>query len=264
MRAWARGRVAMAAAGAMLVLASADPVRAQLPGRLAGEGDGIVRFTLPLRDDVRMCGNGIRTMGRSGDTRIMMGRGEGSASCREGVAAVEVTIREGRVAGVDLLTEGGAGASDVRDLGRFSAPEAAAAMLAVARAAPAGVAEDALVAAVVTDSVVVWPDLLEIARNRTRPEDVRRSALFWLGQEAAVVVTRELRATAVDGTEERGIREAAVFALSQRPAEESVPVLMDLARTAPDADTREHALFWLAQSDDPRVPEFFGALLRGP
>jgi len=245
----------------MLVLAPAGPAAAQLPGLLAEEGDGIARFTLPLREEVRVCRNGFRTIGRSGDARIMTGRGGGSAACREGVAVVEVTLRDGRVTGVDLLPEGRA---DARDLGRVSGPEAAAALLAVARAAPVRVAEDALVAAVVVDSVVVWPDLLELARNRTRPEDVRRSALFWLGEEAASVVTRELRATAEDETEERGIREAAVFALSQRSADESVPVLMELARTAPDPDTREQALFWLARSDDPRVPGFFGALLRGP
>jgi hypothetical protein len=55
--------------------------------------------------------------------------------------------------------------------------------------------------------------------------------------------------------------QAAVFALSQRPDHESVPVLMDVARTAPHPDTRRSAMFWLAQSEDERVYAFFEEIL---
>ena len=70
--------------------------------------------------------------------------------------------------------------------------------------------------------------------------------------------------TADDGSEAQGIRDAAVFALSQRPEGESLPALMSLAKEAEHADTRRSALFWLAQSDDPAVPEFFAEILAGP
>ncbi|MEX2467884.1 MAG: hypothetical protein WD995_13325 [Gemmatimonadota bacterium] len=112
------------------------------------------------------------------------------------------------------------------------------------------------------DSLEVWPSLLEIARNAQRPARVRKSALFWLGQEAAGAVTRGLIETAEDGAEAQDIRDAAVFAPSQRPADEGIPALMELTRTGPTADTRRSALFWLAQSGHPSVPDFFGALLR--
>jgi hypothetical protein len=38
---------------------------------------------------------------------------------------------------------------------------------------------------------------------------------------------------------------------------------MDLARTGDQADTRRTAMFWLAQSQDERVIEFFEEILLG-
>jgi HEAT repeat protein len=93
---------------------------------------------------------------------------------------------------------------------------------------------------------------------------VRRTALFWLGQEASEAATAGLADIAKDEDGDREIRATAIFALSQRPEEEGVPILMDLARTAREPDTRKTAFFWLAQSHDARVIPFFReVLLRG-
>ncbi len=54
-----------------------------------------------------------------------------------------------------------------------------------------------------------------------------------------------------------------MFALSQRPTDEGVPILMDVARTATQAETRRSAMFWLAESEDPRVVAFFEEVLLG-
>ena len=59
------------------------------------------------------------------------------------------------------------------------------------------------------------------------------------------------------------MRNAAVFALSQRHDDEAVPILMDVARTAADSETRRTAMFWLAQADDDRVLSFFEEILTG-
>ena len=83
----------------------------------------------------------------------------------------------------------------------------------------------------------------------------------WLGQEATLAVNGPLMDLARDETEEEQIRDAAVFALSQRPEEESVPALMELIGDSDDAKVRKSALFWLAQSDDPRVLDFFEDIL---
>ncbi|HKJ01552.1 MAG TPA: HEAT repeat domain-containing protein, partial [Longimicrobiales bacterium] len=89
------------------------------------------------------------------------------------------------------------------------------------------------------------------------------SALFWVGQEAAEAATDGLAEVALGDDEAQDVRDAAVFALSQRPSDEGVPVLMELARTAQETRTRRTAFFWLAQSDDPRVVPFFEEILLG-
>ena len=66
-----------------------------------------------------------------------------------------------------------------------------------------------------------------------------------------------------DDGEEQEIRNAAIFALSQRDDAESVPALMEIARTGAESETRKTAMFWLAQSDDPRVVRFFEDVLLG-
>jgi HEAT repeat protein len=114
---------------------------------------------------------------------------------------------------------------------------------------------------VIADVDEVWRDLVDVARDRTVTAEGRKGALFWLGQEAADAATAGLAQVAGDEDEEQEIREAAVFALSQRPEGEGVPILMDLARTAREPETRRSALFWLAQADDDRVLDFFEQIL---
>jgi HEAT repeat protein len=57
------------------------------------------------------------------------------------------------------------------------------------------------------------------------------------------------------------MRTQAVFALSQRPKSESVPALMDLAKTAKYPSAKRSAIFWLGQTGDPRAADVFAELL---
>jgi HEAT repeat protein len=57
------------------------------------------------------------------------------------------------------------------------------------------------------------------------------------------------------------MRAQAVFVLTQRPKSESVPELIDIARTATHAAARRAAIFWLGQSGDPRVADVYEYLL---
>ena len=123
--------------------------------------------------------------------------------------------------------------------------------------------EDAVLPAVLADVEAIWEDLLVLAREGAVDSDVRTQALFWVGQEAANVVSEGLAEVALDEKEDQEVREAAVFALSRRPAEEGVPILMQVARTAKQAETRRSAMFWLAQSEDERVYAFFEEVLLG-
>lgn len=255
-------------AAALLAAASALPADAaaqDLSTAVAGAPDGTVRFSFATRPGVEICDRGIR-MGESHHVRWGGGGHDGwPMSCRPGPVDVEVRVRDGRVRSVETLHRGDRRDADARDLGPVPPRQAVDFLARVARggSAGSGAAEDAVFPMVLADVPEVWEDLLGLARDRDVPRSARKNALFWLGQEAAEAATRGLARVAGDEEEEQEVREAAVFALSQRPDEEGVPVLMELARTASQAETRRTALFWLAQSDAPEVVDFFAEILRG-
>jgi len=57
------------------------------------------------------------------------------------------------------------------------------------------------------------------------------------------------------------VKERAVFAISQLPKDESVPRLIELARSNKNPAVRKRAMFWLGQSNDPRAIEYFAEVL---
>jgi len=218
-------------------------------------------MSFPARPGVEICERGIHLFERP-DRR---GRGRwNEGSCVPGPVVVEVRVRGGEVRDVEVLDLDAPRAPGARDLGDVAAGDAVAFLLAAARGGSghAGT-EEAILLALMADVPEVWKDVLRIAEDRSVDTRVRRSALFWLGQEAAEAATRGLAEVASDEDEDRDVREAAVFALSQRPAAEGVPMLIEVARTAREASTRRTAFFWLAQSRDERVIPFFREVLLG-
>jgi hypothetical protein len=177
---------------------------------------------------------------------------------------VEVLVRARDVREVELLARGDRRAPGARDLATVGAAEAVAFLLAAARGGAGGRGvEEAILPAMMADVPEGWKEVLAIAEDGRVGADVRRTALFWLGQEAAAAATAGLAGVAADEDEEEDVRAAAIFALSRRPPEEGVPILIDLARTAREPATRRTAFFWLAQSGDERVVPFFRAVLLG-
>jgi len=249
--------------GLALCLLPAPSVAQGLESRVrAAEGD--VSFGFPIRDGIEVCENRVSW----GEGHMRWGRWsdrEEPELCSEGLARAVLAVRDGRIRDVDWepwLGEG-AGQGSWTDLGRVGAREATDLFLGVARSGRDRGSRDALAGAAMTDGVEIWPELLAIGRDSSLDEDVREGAVFWVGQAAAEAATEGLEGLARDDQEDQGVRDAAVFALSRRPAGESVPILMDLARTAERAETRKTALFWLAQSDDARVLPFFEDILLG-
>ena len=96
----------------------------------------------------------------------------------------------------------------------------------------------------------VIPELITLGRKH-ESTDVRRQAIFWLGQRAGEKAAGELRRV-VDEDPEDEVREHAVFAISQLPAERAVPILIDLVKTHKRPRIRKRAMFWLAQTGDQR------------
>jgi HEAT repeat protein len=105
----------------------------------------------------------------------------------------------------------------------------------------------------------VVPELIRLART-DRSEDVRKHALFWLGQKAGEKAAGELE-RAVDEDPDDDVRQHAVFAISQLPKERSVPLLIKLVKTHKSAQVRKRAMFWLVQTGDQRALDLIEDIL---
>lgn len=248
-----------------LVAAPAAANGQGLAERVFDTRDGTVRLNFPTRPEVQICDQGVRM----GDDK-MMWNSRGSwddemRNCRYGPAEVELEIRGGTLRDVDLIRRSRDRTERATDLGAVSARAAVDFFMEQARSGGRSGRgeEDAVFPVIIADVEDAWVGLLDVAKNRRVDEDVRSSALFWVGQEAADAATEGLADVALDDDEDQDVREAAIFALSQRSPHEGVPILMEIARTAAQADTRETAMFWLAQSEDERVYDFFEEILLG-
>ncbi|HEX6133986.1 MAG TPA: HEAT repeat domain-containing protein [Longimicrobiales bacterium] len=101
--------------------------------------------------------------------------------------------------------------------------------------------------------------LFEIAMNANEPMDLRKSALFWAGQQRALPLERlgELYRTMPD----REMREQIIFTISQRREADAIDRLIEIARNERDVELRKTAIFWLGQSKDPRAARFLAELI---
>jgi len=76
--------------------------------------------------------------------------------------------------------------------------------------------------------------------------DVRESAVFWLGRYESVETARYLGQLAENDRSE-DVRENAVFALSRMTVDSALSHLIRLARSSDGPETRETARFWLSK-----------------
>ena len=243
------------------VLVQGGEARAQdLETQVSRVRDGEVAFRYPTNEGVQVCDNGVQIEDSFSRSR---GGGRWRDHCVEGEAEVVLDVRNGQIRHLDLQPPGSDSSVDT-DLGSWSADDAAAFLIGLAgRSSSRRVAEGAIMPAMIARGAVVWPDLIDIARDRSRPEDVRERAVFWVGQQAADAAADGRNDTLEDDDEDVDVREAAVFAISQRPRNEAVPVLMEVAETSRFAKVRRSAVFWLGQSGDARALDFFERILTG-
>jgi HEAT repeat protein len=234
--------------------------------RVTAAPDGEVRLSYVTRADV--CGDG-RDGISVGSSMTFFDRGESYGSwsrrrCVDGPARVTLTVREHKVTAVRTRVGGAwpSGTSDVTDLGRVSAPEAAAYFISLAQQLDDGKRQNPLLAAAIADSVNVAPDMLRLARMTTLSRETRRRAVHWagaLGDASMVAPLTELaRANGGDRTSSDdvgpgdGLAGAAVGALGMIPDGVGVPALMTLARDGSET-VRKAAVFWLGQRDEERA-----------
>ena len=109
-------------------------------------------------------------------------------------------------------------------------------------------------------STRVEDKLFEVAKGNDAM-DVRRQAIRLLGERASKRSFEFLSATAqsTDGNTE--VQMQAVRAISERRADESVPILIKIAKTHPNQAVRKQAIRSLGESGDPRAIDFFKEVL---
>ncbi len=101
--------------------------------------------------------------------------------------------------------------------------------------------------------------LIRVALDDEEPTELRKKAIFWLGQTRhGVTELFEL----YDRVASRELREQLIFAYSQRHNDpDALEKLMDIALGDDDRELQRKAIFWLGQSRDPRAVEFLAELI---
>lgn len=262
----------MTAAVAALLLGLVRQDAATIARRVAAAPDGEIRISYAARPDV--VGDGERIIAwdcdPSGRCEHQQFRGDWNRgmenwrdwSMQPGPVRVALRVSNKAVTSMRVYVGGRwRDSHDVTDLGAVPAASAAQYMLGLARQDFGRGTREAVFAAVLADSVTIWRDLLGIARDRNVRTEARKQALFWLGQEAEDAAMRGIDSIITSDDEALEVKKAAVFALSQRPKDEGVPALIRVARTNRDTRLRKHAMFWLAQSGDPRAVDLFEEIL---
>jgi hypothetical protein len=241
---------------------SRDAEAQPIASRVASARDGKVRFTFAPKPEI--CGYG-NSISRGGSNRISWNSSESAdvtydQECSHSPVRIVLSVRDGKVTRLRTYVGGSwrTATEPTVDLGAVSTREATNYLLGLVASDDGSIARDAILPAILADSVNVYPPLFRIARDESRPRATRNQATFWLGQAAADAIAPERdRKT----TDEEEIKKSAVFALSQHKREDSVPALIQVAKNNRDPEVRRSALFWLGQTGDPRAVSLFEEIL---
>jgi hypothetical protein len=242
--------------GASLLAPAAAAGQGSLASRIDAVRTGTVRLVYAARPGV--CGDGMnwyrtRPGSYTGSfTNSHWGR-DVEVTCQPGPVRVVVAREDGEIRDIRTYV-GGRWKADtgITDLGTVSAPEAARWLLSQAERAQERIANAAMSAATLADSTDASAQLLRLVQDEKRPQNVRASALRWLGETAGEKVSARLDSIAYEPGD-REVRKQAIYALSRRPAEEAVPALLKMVESLPDRELRRTAVYWLAQTKDPRA-----------
>jgi HEAT repeat protein len=102
--------------------------------------------------------------------------------------------------------------------------------------------------------------LIRVAKSDPDRE-AQKQAIFWLGQKAGQKSLAALNDALDSNDADTEVQKQAVFAISQRPKDESVPMLIKIARNHAKPGVRKQAIFWLGQTGDERAVDFFKEVL---
>jgi hypothetical protein len=248
-----------------MALSGAQVSAQSVASRVDNVREGEVRMSFALRPGV--CGDGRNVWydnnrnNRYSDDRSYRRDVEYDIDCSMGPGRLVVVRRDGETTELRFYVGGRwRTSSTATDIGTVGTRAAVDYLLGLAESVDGKAGREAFFPATLADSVTIWPSLLRIARNDTRPTSTRQQATFWLGHLAEEPATRGLSELVGDAAVDREVRESAIFALSQRRGE-GVPALINVVRTSKDPELRKKALFWLANSRDPRALDLIEELL---
>jgi HEAT repeat protein len=259
-------RLRPTACGLILLAVAASTTEGQsLANRINAVRNGRLSFVFAPREGV--CGNGRSFISIGSDVNIgsytFMSDGRMTEPCERGPVRVVLDRADGGVIDVNTYvgkaSETSGGATDAgTSLGMVRAAEAAQYLLGLAATVDGKPGRDAILPAVLADSVDVTPQLLAIARDEARPRETRRSAISWAGRQndaggAGARVAEALVRIARNENDNNGVRQQALHTLARLDHGAGVPALMELARAGTDTWLRRESLQALAQSGDPRA-----------
>ena len=253
---------------ALLALGPSGSAAQGLAERVASASSPRVQFTYAARSGV--CGNGRTFINVMGNSWV----GSWSDSdrrevCSEGPVRV-VVDRAGRevVSVAAFVGPDGEKVEGIADLGRVRTRDAADYLLGLAERAEGRVSRDAILPAVLADSVDVTPRLLAIARNQNTARETRRSAISWLArpmdarERAVADVATALVAIASDDDDNQSVRQQALRSLARLEHGAGTNALMALARDANRSWLAREALASLTSSGDPRARQHLRDVVR--
>lgn len=253
---------------ALLVLGPKSSSAQGLSERIASASQPRVQFSYAARSGV--CGNGRSFINVHGNTWVgSWSDGDRREPCAEGPVRV-VIDRAGREV-VSVSTYVGPQTEQVEgiaDLGRVRTRDASDYLLGLAERAEGRISRDAILPAVLADSVDPTARLLGIARNQNASRETRRSALSWLArpldsrERSVASIATSLVAIARDEDDNQSVREQALRSLARLEHGAGTSALMELARDSNRSWLARQALSSLNASGDPRARQHLRDVVR--
>lgn len=254
-----RLHIASLGAGALVVLACMIPPRAEaqaIARRLSSVKNGKVRMAFAAREDICGYDNGIST--NAHESRFNRSNWDSNKSedviydhdCSEGPVRVVAQFQDGSLTRIKTYVGGRwrPAASGVTDIGTVSTKDASDYLLGIARTQSGKAAGEAIFPVTLADSIEAAQPIYSIARDNSRPNEVRDQAIFWLSQvpdDRAVGMLNDILKTANSSQ----MKDKAIFGLSQHRSGKGIALLRDFAEAEGNSDElRGKAIFWLGQS----------------
>jgi HEAT repeat protein len=239
-----------------------------LESRIAGANQPRVQFTYSGRPEV--CGDGRSFIRAFNNEWYGSWSGDADrAPCAAGPVRV-VIDRAGREV-ISLTTFAGPQAetpAGVTDLGRVRPRDAAEYLLGLAEKSEGRVSRDAIMPALLADSIDVSPRLLAIARNQNAARQTRSTAISWLArplsttERSVQTIATALVAIAKDEDDNQSVRQQAMRTLARLEHGAGTTALMDLSRDTQRGWLAREALSAINSSGDPRARTYLREVVR--